>query len=323
MVIDRMKGTVTWPATGDVFEGALDDRCVPDGPGRLTYAASGDVFEGDFVNGLRHGKGAYHHASGVVTVGTFVRDRLTGTGLRWSADRRRAWALSEGVTDMQYKKVAPVDENTTALGLQWHGSEHGAVPLEIAWRLAAANGLAPLAAAIGAQRADPVNETDFMPGAPNHIVPGQPFTSAQRQAAYMMPGLRPTVHTPAPADVWPWPLARGEPPFGEEPPSRILIERSIFTKPSAAAGAYAERVATGSLPAGKANRAALTQSIRDDMEPWRSELRKRYVAMGSADNAADAATVAPPPLSGGARPSWLTPGESAPLLPTPHVPSAA
>ena len=41
----------------------------------------------------------------VLTVGTFFDDRLVGVGLRWSSDRRRAWALSEGKTDMDFKRV--------------------------------------------------------------------------------------------------------------------------------------------------------------------------------------------------------------------------
>ena len=167
---------------------------------------------------MRNGPGCYFYgASGVVTVGTFKDERLVGLALRWSADRRKAWVLSEGGTDMQFKRVAPTDENTPAVGLLWHPTEHGSVPLETAWRLATTNGLAPLAARVGAPRSDPVNETEFLPGAPNQLVAGRPFTPAQRQAAYMAGFNRPTVRTPAPADVWPWPLARGAAPFGEEP----------------------------------------------------------------------------------------------------------
>ena len=95
----------------------------------------------------------------------------------------------------------------------------------------------------------------------------------------MESGCRPTVPHPKPPDVWPWPLARGEPPFGSEPPGRIRVERSIFTSQTSAAQAYSSRAAAGRLPRGAADRAALYQTIKDDMEPWKSELPMREAAV--------------------------------------------
>ena len=106
-IIDRVAGTVTWPATGDVYEGETGPYGQPEGQGRLVYARSGDAYEGGFANGKRHGRGAYHHGrSGVVTVGNFAADRLVGVAVRWSAERRRAWSLIDGEIDMQFKKVS-------------------------------------------------------------------------------------------------------------------------------------------------------------------------------------------------------------------------
>lgn len=106
-IIDRVAGTVTWPATDDVYEGETGPYGQPEGQGRLVYARSGDAYEGGFANGKRHGRGAYHHGrSGVVTVGNFAADRLVGVAVRWSAERRRAWSLIDGEIDMQFKKVS-------------------------------------------------------------------------------------------------------------------------------------------------------------------------------------------------------------------------
>ena len=174
-VIDRAAGTVTWPATGNVYSGGMGPFGAPEGKGTLVYAASGDTYVGSFLHGERHGPGAYHHgASGSVTVGNCLRDRPVGTSIVWSADRRKAWCLLDGSPDMAYKRVAPVDPTTVHVkGLEWHPTDHGCIPLGAAYRLACANGLAAIAKAIGAPSADPINETAFHPGAPNFLAPGR------------------------------------------------------------------------------------------------------------------------------------------------------
>ena len=221
-------------------------------------------------------------------------------------------------------QVAPVDESQPTGGtkLEWDPQDHGGLSLERAWRLAATNGLEGIAAAIGAPRSDPVNESDFLPGRASYYEPGRSFTAAQRQAAFMESGCRPTVPHPKPSDVWPWPLARGEPPFGSEPPGRIRVERSIFTSQTSAAQAYSSRAAAGRLPHGAADRAALYQTIKDDMEPWKSELPMREAG-------ATGRPAPPKPVGlGGSMArseiemegSWVTPG-AGPMEATPRVPS--
>jgi len=119
----------------------------------------------------------------------------------------------------------------------------------------------------------------------------------------MAGGCRPTVRQPAPADVWPWPLARGAPPYGSEPPERVPVERSVFVNPQRAAAEAAGRAARGRMPAGSADLAALHMSIQDGMEPWKSGMPK--LRGGFIDAAADGVSVA---------------GSAAPLLePTPRV----
>ena len=96
----------------------------------MTFA-SGGAYEGHFVAGKRHGIGAYHYPSGVVTAGHFLADRLVGVGLRWSADRRRAWALLEGKVEPQNYRVAPPDATPGLNGgwpeLEYDKQENGQV----------------------------------------------------------------------------------------------------------------------------------------------------------------------------------------------------
>ena len=95
----------------------------------------------------------------------------------------------------------------------------------------------------------------------------------------------------------------GERPFGEEPPGRILVERSVFTKPKDAAAAAACRVANG-RPAALAkslDRTELAETIRLQMEPFKS-----------AEAGVKRATAAAVGLAGGV----------GPMEPTPAVPSA-
>jgi len=139
-------------------------------------------------------------------------------------------------------------------------------------------------------------------------------------------GLRPTVRTPVPDELWPWPLPRGEPPYGEEPPERIQIERSVFSRLGTAVSAAALRAAEGRIPAGAADRTALTASIKADMEPWKTEIPRRRAALRPPG-----ALIDPPQpvgalrasLGGGASSTstWLTPG-AAPMEATPEVPNA-
>ena len=303
-VIDRSAGTVTWPSTGDVYTGATGPYGAPEGRGCLVYG-SGDAHDGYFVKGNRQGPGAYHHGStGVVTIGNFADDKIVGRAVRYSATRRTAWALIGEAIDEQNSRVAQPDENTNKVGLKWDTEEHGSLSLEAAYNRATLAGCEEFALAVGAPRFNISNETDFKPGHTSHILHGRPITPAQRQSAYMHNALRTTTPIePYPDDIWPYPLPRGERPFGEEPPSRILVERSVFVKPEDAAAAAACRVANG-RPAElvkSLDRSELAERIRVQMEPFKSDEvrgKRKAAAVGG--------------LAGGV----------GPMAPTPAVPSA-
>ena len=261
---------------GDTYEGDLQGMTMH-GQGWMQYAASGDVYEGEFASGLRHGVGAYHYgASGVVTVSQFSRDRLVGVGLRWSGDRRRAWALLEGDIDPQNYRVAEPDPEQEAwLGaweeLTFDPSENGEVSPGYAWQLSVAFGLAAVAQRVGAPKITPGIdvETTQVPWWESQDVrvpaDGTP-TPAMRQAAYMDPRVRPTMPGKPLADsaCWPWPLAHVV-AGSSAPPTRRVVDRSIFVSTDAAARSAAKAAAAARQPAGRADAAQLYESIRKSM----------------------------------------------------------
>lgn len=290
------------------------------GQGKLTYAATGDCYVGSFESGLRHGVGAYHYgASGVVTVSQFSRDRLVGVGLRWSGDRRKAWALFEGKIEPQNYRVAPHDPNEQMWLGQWqdltfHPIEHGQVTLGYAWQLAVAFGLAGAAARAGAPKLTPgidVETTQVpwwestsmrLPEGFNSLGRSEP-TPAMRQAAYMTNFCRPTVdlldRSKLHPDEWPWPLANVV-AGTSAPPVRKVVDRSIFTSIDAAARASAKAVAAARQPEpSRANISSLYESIRSDMR--RLELSEGGTAQ---------------PVGGVVNGVWVTPG-AGPMEPSP------
>ena len=283
-----------------------------DGQGKLHYAATGDVYEGAFANGLRHGVGAYHYgASGVVTVSQFSRDKLVGVGLRWSGDRRRSWALLEGDIDPQNYRVKPPDPEQEAWLGAWEEltldpSENGQVSLGYAWELAVAFGLGAMAQQVGAPKLTPGIdvETTQVPWWESQDVrlpaDGTP-TPAMRQAAYMEGPLRPTMPGPPlpNPESWPWPLAHVV-AGSSAPPTRRVVDRSIFVSIDAAARSAAKAAAAARQPAGRADAAQLYESIRHDM-------RRMAQEGGSSESAGG--------FRGGV---WMTPG-AGPMEPSPAV----
>ena len=302
--------------SGDFYEGDLDSSGRMHGQGKLTYAATGDCYVGSFESGLRHGVGAYHYgASGVVTVSQFSRDRLVGVGLRWSGDRRKAWALFEGKIEPQNYRVAPHDPNEQMWLGQWqdltfHPIEHGQVTLGYAWQLAVAFGLAG-AAQSGRAQAHPridVETRRYRGGSPRLCASPRASTArrseptpAMRQAAYMTNFCRPTVDLldrSAPPDEWPWPLANVV--AGTSTSSAKVVDRSIFTSIDAAARASAKAVAAARQPEpSRANISSLYESIRSDMR--RLELSEGGTAQ---------------PVGGVVNGVWVTPG-AGPMEPSP------
>ena len=79
---------------GDVYEGEYVAG-KQHGRGKYTYA-TGNSYEGEYAEGKKHGKGTYTYASGEVEVGCYEADADVGQGVRWSADRTKAWKLQDG-----------------------------------------------------------------------------------------------------------------------------------------------------------------------------------------------------------------------------------
>jgi hypothetical protein len=78
-------------ANGDLYWGTWLNNQMH-GPGRYYYA-SGQRFEGSFQFGKRTGKGKLQRTDGMLEIFQYVNDQRVGQGVRWSADRSKAWRL--------------------------------------------------------------------------------------------------------------------------------------------------------------------------------------------------------------------------------------
>jgi len=86
-------------AEGDVYVGSFS-RGAYEGHGR--YADDrGNVYEGDFRAGAFGGIGTYTHADGRTECNRYLDGQEVGEGVRWSANRARAWRLRDGVLESQ------------------------------------------------------------------------------------------------------------------------------------------------------------------------------------------------------------------------------
>eukprot|EP00581_Thalassiosira_minuscula_P017483 CAMPEP_0183711406 /NCGR_PEP_ID=MMETSP0737-20130205/6919_1 /TAXON_ID=385413 /ORGANISM="Thalassiosira miniscula, Strain CCMP1093" /LENGTH=397 /DNA_ID=CAMNT_0025939909 /DNA_START=12 /DNA_END=1205 /DNA_ORIENTATION=- len=66
--------------------------------GRGIYQwADGHVYDGEWSNGKRHGLGRFIRPDNVVLHGRYVKGHHKGEGVRWSADRREAQVVVDGV----------------------------------------------------------------------------------------------------------------------------------------------------------------------------------------------------------------------------------
>ena len=61
----------------------------------LTTSASSS-FEGMFRGGKRNGRGKYQLTDGRVEIYRYVNDARVGDGVRWSANRKKAWRMNDG-----------------------------------------------------------------------------------------------------------------------------------------------------------------------------------------------------------------------------------
>lgn len=82
-------------SSGDVYDGEWT-RGKRQGHG-IMYIAAGDTYIGGWNNGLKHAAGTYHWADGDVDVSLYQSDKRVGEGVRWNADRSRAFRLIRGM----------------------------------------------------------------------------------------------------------------------------------------------------------------------------------------------------------------------------------
>uniref|UniRef100_A0A7S1VVS5 MORN repeat-containing protein 5 n=1 Tax=Grammatophora oceanica TaxID=210454 RepID=A0A7S1VVS5_9STRA len=81
-------------ANGDMYVGAWRQDKL-DGFGRYYYN-NGQCFEGTFSKGKRMGRGKYQLTDGRVDIYCYLEDERVGEGVRWSANRKKAWRLVNG-----------------------------------------------------------------------------------------------------------------------------------------------------------------------------------------------------------------------------------
>lgn len=81
-------------SSGDVYDGQWH-RGRRHGHG-VMYIEAGDTYIGSWKNGLKHGAGTYHWADGEVDVSWYQDDVRVGEGVRWSANRLKAFRLLRG-----------------------------------------------------------------------------------------------------------------------------------------------------------------------------------------------------------------------------------
>ena len=99
-------------ANGDLYWGSWKSNQMQ-GPGRYYYA-SGQRFEGVFLHGKRSGKGKLQKTDGTLEIFQYINDQRVGQGVRWSADRSKAWRLwmpsNGGRTGQSSKNVITLEK---------------------------------------------------------------------------------------------------------------------------------------------------------------------------------------------------------------------
>lgn len=101
-------------ANGDMYYGNWDADQIH-GFGRYYYS-SGISFEGNFNYGKRHGKGKLQKRDGEVEIYRYENNVRLDPGVRWSADRKKAWRLEGG----RIKKGISIAE-AVSIGYQCEG----------------------------------------------------------------------------------------------------------------------------------------------------------------------------------------------------------
>lgn len=63
---------------------------------KLLATSASFSFEGMFRGGKRNGRGKYQLTDGRVEIYRYVNDARVGDGVRWSANRKKAWRMNDG-----------------------------------------------------------------------------------------------------------------------------------------------------------------------------------------------------------------------------------
>ncbi|KAL3776301.1 hypothetical protein ACHAW5_002610 [Stephanodiscus triporus] len=94
-------------SSGDIYDGQWHHG-KRHGHG-IMYIEAGDTYIGSWNNGLKHGAGTYHWDDGEVDVSWYLEDKRVGDGVRWSANRLKAFKLTRGTK----KEALSLDEAYT------------------------------------------------------------------------------------------------------------------------------------------------------------------------------------------------------------------
>jgi len=114
-------------SSGDVYDGQWK-RGRRQGHG-VMYIESGDTYIGSWNNGLKHGAGTYHWADGEVDVSWYKEDKRVGEGIRWNADRSKAFRMArstmmeELVLNEAYATAERLGFNLEEFNLGWSSNE--------------------------------------------------------------------------------------------------------------------------------------------------------------------------------------------------------
>jgi MORN repeat len=110
-------------ANGDMYYGNWDADQIH-GFGRYYYN-SGISFEGTFQRGARHGKGKLQKKDGELEIYRYENNTRVDPGVRWSADRTKAWRLEGG----RVKRSVTIAE-AVSIGYECEGAMEDSRPVD-------------------------------------------------------------------------------------------------------------------------------------------------------------------------------------------------
>ena len=92
-----LEDTIIIMVTGMSSTDVLLNELPTQNPSHLTFCLSSFIsFEGMFRSGKRNGRGKYQLTDGRVEIYRYVNDSRVGDGVRWSANRKKAWRMNDG-----------------------------------------------------------------------------------------------------------------------------------------------------------------------------------------------------------------------------------